>query len=310
MKLKSDINPLAFCFNHKKQLLMKQLLSILLITFSIFGCSSDDSNISTDKQLKKITSFSIKDGKEQKTAEHFFENGKEVSGKLLLENQKTLEYSNTYNNLGLLIESKSKGGNILTDDETSTTEYSYDKKNRLIKITSSSFSSKKNTRDFSYNSDNTITGTTFLGNNITYFLNNSGLIFKEITSFTNENDSISSIIETLATYKNDLITKINTTTGNELFENKEYSFEYDETIKPKNGVNIQTNQFGSKNNNILATDIFLSSFSGNCKEFRTKTIFPNFENTTTYSFDENEYLIKSETFRDGKKIGFSNYQYN
>ncbi len=289
---------------------MKQLLSILLITFSIFGCSSDDSNTSTDKQLKKITSFTIKDGKERKTAEQFFENGKEISG-IYSDADDPLLYTNTYNKAGLLIKTQER---LASSENINTTiEYTYDEKNRLLKITRSSFSFK-NTRDFIYNTDNTITripsSTDIIGNQTTYYLNDNGLIFKEITSFGNKDDSTFSERETQVTYKNNLIVNLISDVSS-LSENREYFFEYNEKIKPKGGVNTELNKFGSKNNIILSSfSLLTSSVPAHSEEFITKISRTDLETTTTYTFDNNEYLIKSETFIDGKKVRFSDYQYN
>lgn len=305
--------------------LIKQTVVLLLVAFSIFGCSSDNSsdiNNGPSKTLNKSVFFDTFADAEigVKNREFTFESEQLASSiRFSREGKEEDKAIFSYNYDGLLVFENIEFKDFNETDIEEIRKYTYDNLNRIAKIEFQLNDNNTSETVFTHNQDGTITRNNGLTTS-TYFTNEQGIIFKSLINSIEGRETITEVSrETTAEFNGNLITKTTTKTfRNEvLTDTQVISYSYDETI-PKlipNGYILE--QFGTINNIFLITDLDIFPIFDYSEKLVSQTITVNTgtnntERITDYvnTFDADGYLIQTEEFFLDRRISFITYEYN
>jgi hypothetical protein len=215
---------------------MNLLLGILIVLIG-YSCTSDYvDRTENSKSIFKLKADTYYLNEIDRSLTRIYENNKPKTDSFYDSNNSLTYYFNWIYSNNILI---SKNGYDANGNLTNALRISYDDMNRITQIIDSGFGLTQTTiTNFTYNSDNTITSISEVSgviSNKTFFLNSSGLIYKEV----NDNE----IIE--AAYDSDY--NIISKTG---FENANYFYD-DINLPPENFPIGENFIFGSSKTNYI-----------------------------------------------------------
>jgi len=219
---------------------------VLLIGLVVYSCTTDDSNQTINsRSISKLKATVYFMDEIDRYLTRVYENNKPKTDSIYDINNEITYYSNWVFNDGKLSSKKTYDavGNLTNDFSVF-----YDDLNRISQIIDSGFGlTRTTTTNFTYNSDNTITSVSELDGLITdktFFLNSSGLIFKEVSE-----DLIEEIV-----YDSDF----NVISKSGSFGTTNYFYD-DINLPPENFPVNENNMFGTYKNNYI---IYKNSVQG------------------------------------------------
>jgi hypothetical protein len=271
-------------------------MKIRLLFFAAFlvlaSCSEDDSNTPIPenpivKNLDKMTGTFYFEGGVQRNHIIEFENNKRVSYHIYnMEDELVVYTLYTYSSEGLLLTEEYFNGN---NELQSRVSYDYDSEGKIIKRTRARGNEEPETKDFIYNSDNTISCIAFISGStpetstLKYYLNDMGIIYKMFASFDNSFEEIifnGGLATSLSRY-NSVFSGPSTLT---------YTYDMQTPVKGE-FINMFKNQYGHINNAILCVGL-------NGPFFTNHYILEEGNAKYEYAFDNDGFPIREKIYLD------------
>lgn len=259
--------------------------------------TTDVDNSSSEKILSKISQQTYNQGVLAERISFIYENNKAKIDSFYNSNNQLIYYSKwLYNNDGLLSGIK---GYLPSGELNYESTISYDGSSRIIqKNRLEENGAYETVSNYVYNSDNTISAITNSNGNESskvYYINNSGIIYKEMNG--------SYITEVIYDSDNNPLQQTNSFNS--------ISYTYNETIPKKTMIlDFWKNIFGNAPNNAL---LFGNSLSDQANSYGNKFLIKEESesdiNTIEYEFDEDEYPIKATHFSNNEITATYEYTY-
>jgi len=293
---------------------MKKYLSLSLIALFLFSCSGDDATPVTAENpepenpqtsiegiLVQTTTKMYENGSVFRIETTDYENGRPIT-ESTYNSSSTLQYTAkfNYNTAGLL-----ESNEFYNPDNFiyNTTSFDYDEQQRLLKITQES--NTENISDliynFTYNSDNTISGTGG-GMNKTYVLNENGFIIKQIDISSIKTFALDEVHHMPLSYVYSSSGPFSETA----------SYVYDDVHNPEL-LNLANLYGTSKTNALLSNiDIYEAPLYASTRYLIKKTVTSEFGQTIfedIYTWNDLGLPTKKKSYRNDELLRVTDYIY-